>query len=88
MLKDTWEQPAQWGAGYAVALKFTARLERLVGLKAGEGGRGPVMESFVNMLRSLDLPQGLLKTLNSLMVSDLSFRKNFPAAWDLEGEFR
>lgn len=60
----------------------------LVGHKAGEEGRGPGMELSISVLRRLDLPVDIQKTLNRLIVSDLNFRKHLPAVRDLENEFR
>lgn len=46
------------------------------------------MESFVSVLRRLDLSVDIQKTLNRVIVSDLNFRKNLPVVKDLENEFR
>lgn len=92
--KDTWElarlreQHGQWGAGCSVALEVTTWLGRLGGHNAGDGGRSPGRLSFVGVLRSLDLPEAIQKTLNSLIVSDFNSRKNLPAARSLENELR
>lgn len=62
---------------------------------AGAGGRRKLerkaeaeLHRACGRLRSLYLPEGIRKTLSSLIVSDLNFRKNLSAVVDLESEFR
>lgn len=69
-------------------LKFPAWLQGLVGGRSWRGRQRPSYAGPCGCLRSLYLPEGIRKTLSSLIVSDLNFRKNLSAVVDLESEFR